>query len=52
MNWLAPWFLAGLAGIALPIWLHRFAKKTDQKHVFASSMFLEPSVVRVQSATA
>jgi len=46
MNWLAPWFLAGLAGIALPIWLHRFAKKTDQKHVFASSMFLEPSVVR------
>ncbi len=46
MNWLAPWFLAGLAGLALPIWLHRFAKKTDQKHVFASSMFLEPSVVR------
>lgn len=46
MNWLAPWFLAGLAGIALPIWLHRFAKKTDQKHAFASSMFLEPSVVR------
>jgi Aerotolerance regulator N-terminal/von Willebrand factor type A domain len=46
MSWLAPWFLAGLAGIALPIWLHRFAKKTDQKHVFASSMFLEPSVVR------
>ena len=46
MNWLAPWFLAGLAGIALPVWLHRFAKKTDQKHVFASSMFLEPSVVR------
>jgi hypothetical protein len=46
MNWLAPWFLAGLIGIALPIWLHRFARKTDQKHVFASSMFLEPSVVR------
>lgn len=46
MSWLAPWFLAGLAGIALPIWLHRFAKKTDQKHAFASSMFLEPSEVR------
>ena len=46
MSWLAPWFLAGLAGIALPIWLHRFARKTDQKHVFASSMFLEASEVR------
>jgi hypothetical protein len=46
MNWLMPWFLAGLAGIALPIWLHRFARKTDVKQAFASSMFLEPSVVR------
>jgi hypothetical protein len=44
--WLTPFFLLGLAGIALPIWLHRFARKTDQKHEFASSMFLEPSVVR------
>ncbi len=44
--WLAPLFLLGLAGIALPVWLHRFARKTDQKHQFASSMFLEPSVVR------
>ncbi|HTQ36333.1 MAG TPA: BatA domain-containing protein [Steroidobacteraceae bacterium] len=46
MSWLAPWFLAGLAGIALPIWLHRFARKTDQKHQFASSMFLEASEIR------
>jgi hypothetical protein len=46
MNWLMPGFLLGLLGIALPIWLHRFARKTDQKHQFASSMFLEPSVVR------
>ncbi len=44
--WLTPFFLLGLAGIALPIWLHRFARKTDQKHQFASSMFLEASVVR------
>jgi len=46
MSWLAPWFLAGLAGILLPVWLHRFARKTDQKHVFASSMFLEASEIR------
>src|SRR6185369_4120414 len=46
MNWLVPGFLLGLLGLALPIWLHRFARKTDQKHQFASSMFLEPSVVR------
>ncbi|MEJ0098760.1 MAG: BatA and WFA domain-containing protein [Pseudomonadota bacterium] len=44
--WLTPLFLLGLAGIALPVWLHRFARKTDQKHQFASSMFLEASVVR------
>lgn len=46
MNWLVPGFLLGLIGLALPVWLHRFARKTDQKHVFPSSMFLEPSVVR------
>src|SRR5690606_17288339 len=44
--WLAPWFLLGLAGLALPVWLHRFARKTDEKHPFASSMFLEPSQIR------
>ena len=41
--WLTPWFLLGLAGIALPLWLHRFAKQTDEKQPFASLMFLEPS---------
>jgi hypothetical protein len=44
--WLAPWFLLGLAGLALPVWLHRFARKTEEKHPFASSMFLEPSQIR------
>lgn len=44
--WLAPWFLLGLAGLALPIWLHRFARKTEQKLPFASAMFLEPSEIR------
>ena len=44
--WLAPLFLLGLAGIALPVWLHRFARKTDQKRQFASLMFLEASEIR------
>lgn len=44
--WLAPWVLLGLAGLSIPLWLHRFARKTDTKHAFASLMFLEPSDVR------
>ncbi|HXC57839.1 MAG TPA: BatA domain-containing protein [Steroidobacteraceae bacterium] len=43
---MAPLFLIGLIGIGVPLWLHRFAKQTDQKHSFASSMFLEASEVR------
>jgi len=44
--WLAPWFLLGLVGIGLPLWLHRFARQTDQKRPFASLMFLEASQIR------
>lgn len=44
--WLAPLFLIGLAGLGLPIWLHRFARKTEQKQPFASLMFLEASEIR------
>jgi hypothetical protein len=44
--WLAPLFLLGLVGLALPVWLHRFARHTEQKHPFASAMFLEPSQIR------
>ena len=44
--WLAPWFLLGLAGLAIPIWLHRFARQTETKQPFASLMFLEASEVR------
>ncbi|MBR4329593.1 MAG: BatA domain-containing protein, partial [Candidatus Riflebacteria bacterium] len=28
MNFASPWFLLGLAGIAVPIWLHLYFKKT------------------------
>lgn len=44
--WLAPWFLLGVAGVALPLWLHRFARRTDQRLPFASLMFLEAATVR------
>src|SRR5690606_18869196 len=44
--WLAPWFLLGLAGLALPVWLHRFARKTEERQPFASAMFLEPAEIR------
>jgi hypothetical protein len=46
MGMVFPWFLLGLAGVALPIWLHRFARQTDQKRPFASLMFLEASTIR------
>jgi hypothetical protein len=44
--WLAPWFLLGLIGLGVPLWLHRFARQTEQKQLFASLMFLEASEVR------
>ncbi len=44
--WIAPLFLLGLLGIGIPLWLHRFARQTDQKHPFGSAMFLEASEVR------
>lgn len=44
--WLAPWFLLGLVGVGLPIWLHRFARQTEEKKPFASLMFLEASEIR------
>lgn len=44
--WLAPWFLLGLVGLGVPLWLHRFARQTEQKQPFASLMFLEASEVR------
>jgi len=47
MGFLSPWFLAGLAAIGLPIWLHllREFKRTPQP--FSSLMFFER---RVQSS--
>lgn len=43
---LAPWFLAGLLAIGLPLWLHRIARSERIKVPFASLMLLEASEVR------
>ena len=44
--WLAPLFLLGLAGLALPLWLHRFARDTDDKRRYASLMLMEAAEVQ------
>jgi hypothetical protein len=40
---LAPAFLLGLLGIALPLWLHRIVRQNQTRQPFASAMLLEPS---------
>ena len=44
--WMAPAFLAGLLAIGLPLWLHRFARRTDERRPFASLMLMETAEVR------
>lgn len=44
--WLAPAFLIGLLGIALPLWLHRFARDTDDKRRYSSLMLMEAAEVQ------
>lgn len=44
--WIAPAFLLGLLAIGLPLWLHRFARETEQRRPFASLMLIEPGEVR------
>src|SRR4051812_1716699 len=44
--WLAPAFLLGLIGVALPLWLHRFARDTDDKRRYASLMLMEAAEVQ------
>ena len=44
--WLAPALLLGLLSVALPLWLHRFARRTDERRPFASLMLIEAGEVR------
>ena len=41
MGLFAPWFLAGIAGVALPIYLHLLRRHTTTPHPFSSLMFFE-----------
>jgi hypothetical protein len=47
MGLLAPWFLAGLAAIGLPVWLHLLRKHRTTPVTFSSLMFFER---RIQSS--
>jgi Aerotolerance regulator N-terminal/von Willebrand factor type A domain len=47
MSFLAPMFLIGAAGIAIPIVLHLIRRQTKAQQDFSSLMFLEPSPPRM-----
>lgn len=48
MGVLAPWFLAGLAGLALPLYLHLLKRQTTKPKAVSSLMFYES---RTQAST-
>ena len=48
MGFLAPWFLAGLVGVALPLYLHLLKRLKSTPRRWASLMFFE---ARTQSST-
>jgi hypothetical protein len=41
MGFLAPWFLAGIAAVGLPIYLHMLRRHKNTPHPFSSLMFFE-----------
>src|ERR1051325_5242809 len=41
MGFLTPWFLAGVAAVGLPVWLHLLRKHRTTPLPFASLMFFE-----------
>src|ERR1700716_587060 len=47
MGFLSPWFLAGVAAIGLPLWIHLLRQYRSTPHPFSSLMFFEH---RVQSS--
>ena len=47
MGFLAPWFLAGVAAVGLPLWIHLLRKYRSAPVPFSSIMFFEP---RTQSS--
>src|ERR1700732_5351073 len=47
MGFLAPWFLAGMAAVGLPVYLHLLRRHSTTPRPFSSLMFFEP---RTQSS--
>src|ERR1700722_20213751 len=41
MGFLTPWFLAGVVGVGLPIWLHLLKRHKSDPRPFSSLMFFE-----------
>ena len=41
MGFLTPWFLAGVAAVGLPVWLHLLRKHKTTPLPFSSLMFFE-----------
>lgn len=48
MNFASPWFLLGLLGIAIPVWLHLYYKKTPVRKDFPSLRLIMKSVEMLQ----
>ena len=46
MGFLAPFFLAGLVGIGLPLWLHLLRKQKETPVPFSTLMFLRKTEQR------
>ncbi|MGH9612467.1 MAG: BatA domain-containing protein, partial [Bryobacteraceae bacterium] len=47
MGFLAPWFLAGIVAVGVPLWLHLLRQYRSEPQPFSSLMFFEP---RTQSS--
>src|ERR1019366_7892484 len=41
MGFLAPWFLAGMAAVGLPVWIHRLKRHKTDPRLFPSLMLFE-----------
>src|SRR5258708_25462297 len=41
MGFLTPWFLAGVAAVGLPVWLHLLKRHKTDPRLFPSLMFFE-----------
>ncbi len=48
MSFLAPWFFAGAAAIALPIVFHLVRQSIRKKQLFSSLMFLKPTPPKIK----